>query len=309
MAGSLDDFRKAIVLAFPELESAAFRLLPEGWHSMAVEADGRLIFKFPKDEAAEKALQREAALLAVLRPQLSIPVPDIRIHHGPPLFSRHDKLHGEHLLTEDYNKLPEETRGMLGATLGGFYAELHRLGAQRMIDAGAAMVGSWQSPQAVRAKAIPRLAPDLRGYAEAVVSAFERLPADPHGTTYGFFDGHGWNMAFDHEQGRLNGIYDFADSGIGPVHQDFIYTNFISSDLTERMIADYEARTGRCLDRQRIHVLTGFHRLSELAALDEASQHAPIMIRSVAAWAADACRCRSDDDGRPSGLANQPASD
>ncbi len=78
---------------------------------------------------------------------------------------------------------------------------------------------------------------------------FERLPPDPHGQTYGFFDGHGWNMAFDRVRGRLNGIYDFADSGFGPVHQEFIYSNFISPDLTERIAAAYEKASGRTLDK------------------------------------------------------------
>src|SRR5919106_64050 len=68
-------------------------------------------------------------------------------------------------------------------------------------------------------------------------SSYQRTP---YGTTYGFFDGHGWNMAFDHTTNRLNGVYDFADSGFGPLHQEFIYTNLIARDLTARIVAEYE---------------------------------------------------------------------
>ena len=71
------------------------------------------------------------------------------------------------------------------------------------------------------------------------------LSADPHGTVFGFYDGHGWNMAFDHQRGVLNGIYDFADAGIGPLQQDFIYSSFIDEDLTLRIIAAYERITGK----------------------------------------------------------------
>jgi Ser/Thr protein kinase RdoA (MazF antagonist) len=124
----------------------------------------------------------------------------------------------------------------------------------------------------------------MRNFAVRTVDDFDALPPDPHGTTYGFFDGHGWNMAFDHAQGRLNGVYDFADSGLGPLHQDFIYSNFISPDLTGRIVTAYEALTGRRLDRRRITVLTGFHRLSELAALADRPEHLPDMIRHVAEW-------------------------
>lgn len=76
---------------------------------------------------------------------------------------------------------------------------------------------------------------------------YAKLPADPLGSIFGFFDGHGWNMAFDSEAGRLNGVYDFADAGIGPLHQEFIYSAFIDADLTERIVAAYERFSGRRL--------------------------------------------------------------
>jgi hypothetical protein len=119
--------------------------------------------------------------------------------------------------------------------------------------------------------------------AERTVAAWQDLPPDPDGTVYGFFDGHGWNMAFDHHRQQLNGIYDFAGSGFGDLHQEFIYTSFIAPDLTARIITAYEALTGRALDRQRIALLTGVHRLAELA---DDPVHLPAMIRHVADWSA-----------------------
>jgi hypothetical protein len=126
--------------------------------------------------------------------------------------------------------------------------------------------------------------------AEHVLSAYDRLPAEPYEAIYGFFDGHGWNMAFDHGRQRLNGIYDFADSGIGPLHQEFIYSSFVSPDLTARLVSAYEELTGRGLDRTRITVLTGMHRLWELAELADDPEHGPTMVRSFADWVVTANR-------------------
>jgi hypothetical protein len=117
--------RAAITAAFPELATSRFELATEGWDSVAVDVDDRLIFKFPRHAVAEKALQREAQLLAVIRPQISMPVPDLRIAQGLPLFSVHEKLKGVHLVTADYDRLPEVARQRLGERLGRFYAELH----------------------------------------------------------------------------------------------------------------------------------------------------------------------------------------
>jgi hypothetical protein len=101
---------------------------------------------------------------------------------------------------------------------------------------------------------------------------------------YGFFDGHGWNMAFDFDTLRLNGIYDFADSGLGSRHQEFIYTNLISPDLTERVVRAYETCTGLALDRRRIAILTGAHRLSEVAEVANDATHAPMIVQFAVEW-------------------------
>ena len=256
-AFDIDRFRSVITGAFPHLSASRFELATAGWDCVAVDVDDRLIFKFPRHATAETALLREAQLLAVIRPKVSMPVPDLSIEHGPPLFSVHEKLKGSHLVTGDYDRLPEAARQRLGEMIGRFYAELHRLDEAEILAAGARPVAPWQTPDAMRERALPMLTADIRRQASAAIDAFERLPPDPHGTTYGFFDGHGWNMAFDHMAQRLTGMYDFADSGFAPVHQDFIYASFVSPDLTWRIISTYETLTGRAIDRRRVEILDG----------------------------------------------------
>lgn len=73
-----------------------------------------------------------------------------------------------------------------------------------------------------------------------------------------------WNMAFDHVQQRINGVYDFADSGFGPLHQDFVYASFISLELMYATAERYAGITGRSVDFDRVGLLAGMHRLSAL---------------------------------------------
>ncbi|MCO2016265.1 aminoglycoside phosphotransferase family protein, partial [Pseudomonas aeruginosa] len=226
--------------ACPELADATFTILASGWHSTAVEVGGRWVFKFPRGAEAEAALLREAAVLRLVRPAVSLAVPAPQVFAGPPLFSRHEKLPGGYLLGEDYRRLDEPARQAVGDALGRFYAELHRLPPARMRAVGALPVRPWESPAAMRRRALPLLPAAWRERAERLVREYAKLPADPLGSIFGFFDGHGWNMAFDSEAGRLNGVYDFADAGIGPLHQEFIYSAFIDADLTERIVAAYE---------------------------------------------------------------------
>ncbi len=276
--------RDAILNKFPDLAGARFEVLGQGWDSTAIEADDRLVFKFPRSEGARLALIKEAALLAVARPALSMTVPNLRIHQGPPLFSSHEKIHGQHLIGADHATLSGASRDRLAAEIARFYVELHGLPIERMVAAGAAPIAPWRSPAAMRSAALTILPLEFRRAAAEIVAAYEDLPTDPLGTTYGFFDGHGWNMAFDYSEHRLNGIYDFADSGLGPRHQEFIYTNFISPDLTERVIAAYEELAGLSLDRRRIAILTGAHRLSEVADLAANPTHASDILHFATEW-------------------------
>jgi hypothetical protein len=93
-------------------------------------------------------------------------------------------------------------------------------------------------------------------------------------------------MAFDHAAGRLNGIFDFGDSGFGPLHREFVQTSWVSPDLTERIVAEYQALTGRPLDRERIRLTTGVLRLSELGGFAGDAGRVAEGVDAVAQWAA-----------------------
>jgi aminoglycoside phosphotransferase (APT) family kinase protein len=273
--------RAVIVTTFPDLATATFTPEIRGWDSIAIDVDDRLIFKFPRDEDGRAGLVREAALLTIVHPAVTLPTPDMTIHDGPPLFSRHGKLRGGYLEPSVYAQLAEPARDRVADDLALFYAQLHGLPAAALQAAGAVPIESWLEPGDILQKAWPLLDPPLRRYAERTIAAWRDLPPDPHGLTYGFFDGHGWNMAFDPAAQRLNGVYDFGDSGFGDLQQDFIYSNMISRDLTGRIVSRYESFTGRALDRERIALLFRALRLSELADLADDAHWSPIALRIV----------------------------
>lgn len=281
----LATLKAIIVEKFPELADAHFRLLAQGWDSVAVDVDEQLIFKFPRHPSDLAALRREAGILALVGPVVSMPVPVLTMIESPAPFSRHRKIPGDHLLAVQYAGLNERQRDRMADQLGQFYAELHSIAVSSALAAGAEPVDTWLDAETILRRVWPVLPLEFRPFAERTMAGWAALPPDPLGQVYGFFDGHGWNMAFDHAQGQLNGIYDFAVSGIGPRQQEFIYSNFISPDLTARIIAAYEQYSVHWIDRDRVALLTGAHRLWELAAQADDPDHLPDMIASIAAWA------------------------
>ncbi|MDB5538695.1 MAG: aminoglycoside phosphotransferase family protein, partial [Devosia sp.] len=72
-------------------------------------------------------------------------------------------------------------------------------------------------------------------------------------------------MAFDHATGLLNGVFDFADSGFGSRHRDLSYSNWISADLTLRIIERYEELARFSVNRDLVILYSSALRLAELA--------------------------------------------
>jgi len=276
---SLETLRAIIIERFPELADALFTLLSEGWDSVAVDVDDRLIYKFPRHERGEAALRREAAILGIVGATVTLPVPKLALFETPRTFSRHEKLPGDHLLPAQYDALDEAAR----QALGQFYAELHAIEPAQAIAAGLQPADAWLDADEILQRAMPVLPDALKPFAEQAMAAWRDLAPDPYGDVYGYFDGHGWNMAFDHATNRLNGIYDFADSGIGPLHREFVYSSLVSPDLTPRIIASYERHSERVLDRRRIDVLTATHWLWELAA-EAHMPHVDEMVAHLLFW-------------------------
>jgi hypothetical protein len=259
----------AIAAVRPDLAGQPMLLHAEGWDSDAVEAGGA-VFKFPKRPQAGPRLRREARLLALIGPRVPVAVPAMRLHETPVLFSEHEKIAGEMIDTPQYEVLTAAQRDAMAARLAGFYAALHAIPVAEAVAAGAEPNPGWPPAASIMVLAEAHLPRPLHDFARRVLAAYDALPADD--TVLGYYDGHGWNMAFDHTRGVLNGLYDFADAGLGARHKDFACANFISADLTERLMAAYQRLTGLAVDRRAVALHTAVQRLAELGAEAKAEE-------------------------------------
>lgn len=271
--------------AHPELEGARFSVLADGWDSVALDVDDRLILKFPRHQLGAEGLRREAAVLAVIRQFVQLPVPDIRLFETPVLHSMHAKLPGVLLLPEVYAGLDEDQRAGLGEALGKFFAQLHAIDKDKFHALGMGEADAWLDAASIRQCAWRHLPEPMRPWADRALNAWADLPPDPYGVTYGHFDAHGWNMAFNPATGQLSGVFDFGDSGFASLHREFVYSTLIDLDLTLRVIAAYERHSGRAIDRERVLLLADIHRLWEIAIEHEDAASVAGMLVEVEHWA------------------------
>jgi len=272
-----EEYRAAVRAVRPDLADVPMVLHTRGWDSNAVEA-GDTIFKFPKHAEAPARLRREARFLALIAPRVPLAVPRMKLHETPRLFSEHVMIPGEIIETAGYDVLSDAQKQAMAETLAEFYAALHAIPVSEAIAAGAEPKPEWPDAAAVL-PALHELPEQVRDFAGRVFAAYLDLPHEEE--IFGYFDGHGWNMAFDHERGVLNGVYDFADAAIGPRTREFTYSSLTSPDLTERLISAYENQTGIAIDRRVVAIRMSVQNFAEFAELEELN---PDFTAAVVRW-------------------------
>jgi hypothetical protein len=263
-AAEIARFRAHVIGTLPQFAGGQFQVLSQGWDSLALECDG-WIFKFPRTPEAEARLRREVAILSFLKPRVTMPLPQMVLNDGPVPFSQHFKIAGNSLESDDYAKLDEGRRNALATRMAQLYAELHVLPLNRMQQIGATGVDPWMAPDEIIDGAGPKLPRGYKGFLDRTVAAYRKLSISGDELVFGYFDGHGWNMAFDHVTGTLKGVFDFADSGFGSRHRDLSYSNWISADLTLRIIERYEEFSRFKVNRELVMLYGSALRLAELA--------------------------------------------
>lgn len=246
----------------PELADAPFEVLGGGWDCIAIDVADAWIFKFPRSPGLVASLRREHAILGLIRPRVSLPVPEMVLHEDAEgLFSQHRKIPGRALYPEQYAGLDDGQRQALAEALARLHAQVHAIPPGLAEAAGARPIVPPRPMDEIRAALAGRAR--ITPFVMAMTARYEALPLDR--MVFGQFDGHGWNMAFDHERGVLGGMYDFGDAGIGPLHADLGYSAWVHPSLCRRVSRAYAALTGYPADPETAVLHNAVLRLAEHA--------------------------------------------
>jgi aminoglycoside 2''-phosphotransferase len=250
-----------ILQVIPDLTIASVRAGEDGLVNDVLIVNEELVFRFAREEAARPALEREAQLLAFLRPRLPLPVPELIQQHpdctvyrfipGVPLDRRR-------VLAQDAT-----TRQGILEELGAFLHELHSLpaSAAEAITGPATSFGTRQDYERLYEAAERELLPQMMAWARDWVRQLFRpmfegdlaltfAPAIIHG------DLAPYHLCFDPATGRLNGVIDFGSAGAGDRALDL---GSIIAAFGETLLQETESvypEMSACIDRARFHAAT-----------------------------------------------------
>ncbi len=145
-------------------------------------------FGFASNPEAEARLRREVALLAFLKPRVTMPLPQMVLHEGPVPFSQHLKLPRFIAGKPQYLALDEAavTRSPPdGAALWGIArvaAQPHAVGWRHGVD-------PWMSPDELIVRTEARLPRGYRrGFLKRAMAAYRKLTIAGDELVYGYFE-------------------------------------------------------------------------------------------------------------------------
>ncbi|WP_226578446.1 aminoglycoside phosphotransferase family protein [Acuticoccus sediminis] len=290
-AAEIAEARAAAVSVRPDLRRATAEVQAAGWDCLGLRL-GDAMFKLPRTEAAAWRLCGEPARLALARRHLATPrIPDMTVHRAPRLFSEHPYLEGSLVDPATYHAMPETARDRLADEVAAVYVALHRIPVAEVEEAGIGRVAAWPSAERLFDAAARVLDPPLLA---SVGATLGRVSVSlPDTMVFGHFDTHGWNMACDTATGRLDGLFDFGDAGLGPRHTDLSYPSFVSPDLTLRVLRRYEARGGRPVDVDHVMDL---HTVLRVVEVVEAGERPAPFVWALTDWLAALDRSRSEGE-------------
>ena len=223
-------YRRIVEECFPTLEVSSIRFIGGGTYRV-FEVNGELIFRFPHGFDGEEMLRKEQRTTAYLSSHLSLPIPRYEYFSaGCSLFPRavagYRKLAG---ITLEQFVPARPALSSIAAQIGTFLGELHGLPAEAVQEMGAPPFDPTQARQRqcalldeIRRYAFARLDAAQQAWTEAL---FQPFLADDGNWQFGPVLIHGdldsTNILYDPAEGRVAGVIDFEDTGLGDPVWDF----------------------------------------------------------------------------------------
>jgi aminoglycoside 2''-phosphotransferase len=237
----------------PDLEIRSIRSGEDGLVNDVIIVNEDWVFRFARTEEQAAALEREARLLAAVRPHLSIRIPEVELRRPGALVYRF--IPGVPLTRDDVLALDPRARRALLEQLGQFLGELHGIPFAEPTDA--------EPPDfAALFRDLEReLFPSMMSWARVWATDLFRTvfegrldlaftPALIHG------DIAPYHLCYDRRAGLLAGIIDFGDAGPGDPATDLASVINCYGEHLARMMEPVYPGLRDLLDRARFLAAT-----------------------------------------------------
>lgn len=242
---------------YPALEIRKLCSRAEGQSNDVVIVNDEWVLRFAKSEAAQRDLDTEAKLLAVIPKYVDLPVPESE--SPAPGVMRQHKLPGQTLDRATLLRQPPDVQERLVEELAHFLFQLHRVPGDKLreVGVGHSHAGERAADAVLLFEDCKReLFPHLKGYAIDVIKEHFKpvlegqlaLNFDPVLIHADLNPSH---ILWDPARGKLVGVIDFGMAGFGDAAYDYASILLAYGETPLRRMHNHHPSIGAKIDRAR----------------------------------------------------------
>lgn len=259
MTGRLADYVAKVQADFPTLGVQSARLNSDGMMNDVLVLNEDLVFRFAKNEAAQRLLAYEARLLDLIGRYVSLAVP--RIEHCTDAYMHYRLLVGRPLYRHLLLRSDEQLQSRLAQQLATFLRELHAVPWREAPDPPWQQTGEAESQrtfyqrrlEALERELYPLLWADQKAWIEDLYAPIldGRVDLDAFTPVLIHRDLASYHILYDDREGQLMGVIDFGTAGAGDAAVDWgCLINTYGEHFVQRMHQFYPVSQAT-MDRAR----------------------------------------------------------
>jgi aminoglycoside 2''-phosphotransferase len=251
------DFQSVIQKEYPDLLITSCKLMSGGQFNHIVLLNNDLIFRFPRYPLAVASLAHELRLMAIIRHQITIPVPETIFTSQDfvtpgSVFAGHTLISGEELSIVKYERLTEPVKDKIAAQLAEFTRRLHQISLDEMREKLPAewvkedlrmedKRESWADLyKATTRQLFPEMRPEAR---RSIANLFETFLDNPAIHSFTPSLRHGdlgpSNILFDPVKQQVSGIIDFNSIAVGDPAVDIAALSLYGEQFIKKLQGFY----------------------------------------------------------------------
>jgi aminoglycoside 2''-phosphotransferase len=273
---------------FPRLDIQSAILVTSGWDHDVVIINDDYVFRFPDGD--DIAFDREIAVLEALRNKTTLAIPQVDYIGQSARYIGYRMVKGKPLTSARYTALSSAARARVARDLAEFLSEIH---AAISVSEARSLGLEFDEHESYIEEAShlrTRIGdPEILTFIDDTLHESAMLLSSSAPETFLYNDLHGNNMAFNDDDERLVGVFDFGDAAYGDIHREFAPLLSIHRGLFEATVREYANRFGVALSRRRMVMWYRIERLADLAeTIDQPGNEEPQRIlREIEQWMAN----------------------
>lgn len=244
-------YKSKLVSDFPELNIESVKVIGIGWHHVALEVNGSIIFRLPREAHAKdlsSTVQYETEILRRLQSKLPVALPDPQYIAPDRSYFGYPKLGGE-ILEKAVTDFGDDDWKHLLEDWVDIASTIHtEIAVDEARDLKVPDFDGFDTSMAEKIFRLDDVDQNILDFARVIIQRTKSLDKATQHWVFIHNDLQFHNLLANPRSKRISGIIDWTDVCIAPVAREFATGELMQKDLLCQAVDLYEKKTGTCID-------------------------------------------------------------